>query len=95
VGTIHSGPQCRRKQAALNGDALSLSNTNATLINNVLNLNRAGQGGAIAFKNIPGLRTLNLINTTVFKNQGVNTGGVWRSISFMGITRCHVANSII
>ena len=82
-------------QAALNGGAVSLTNTNATLINNVLSSNRAGQGGAIAFRNIAGLSTLNLINTTVFKNQAFNTGGVWRSNNLMGITRCHVANSII
>lgn len=82
-------------EAARNGGGISLANTNATLINNVLSLNYASQGGAIAFKNAGGLSTLNLINTTVFRNQALNTGGVWRSSSFFGNTRCHVANSIV
>ncbi len=82
-------------QAALNGGGLSLTNTNATLINNVLTLNHARQEGAIALKSIVGVSTLNLINTTVFRNQALNTGGIWRSSNFFGNTRCHVANSIV
>ena len=82
-------------QAALDGGGLSLTNTDAKLINNVLTLNQASRGGAIAFKNIVGASTLNLINTTVFKNRAVNTGGVWLSSSSLGNTLCHIANSIV
>ena len=38
-------------ESARNGGGISMVNTNATLINNVLTLNHARQGGAIAFKN--------------------------------------------
>ncbi|MCP4944475.1 MAG: hypothetical protein GY924_21185 [Planctomycetaceae bacterium] len=81
--------------AASDGGGLSLSNTNATLINNVLLFNRAFQGGAIAFQNVAGYSTLRLINSTVFRNQAINTGGISCSSSFFGITHCRVANSIV
>lgn len=81
--------------SARNGGAINLLNTDATLINNVITLNDAVCGGAIAFRNTAGLRHLNLINTTVFRNQAFHVGGIWRGPSLFGSTLCSIANSIV
>lgn len=81
--------------SARNGGAMHLLNTNATLINNVLTLNDATCGGAIAFRNTTGLSLLNLINTTVFRNQAFHVGGIWRGPRLFGSTHCSIANSIV
>ena len=101
--TIHDSVFFKNSSLDNGGAVHSINNTalgrvechNTRFVNNVLSLNYASQDGAIAFKNAGGLSTLNLINTTVFRNQALNTGGVWRSSSFIGNTRCHVANSIV
>lgn len=81
--------------SARNGGAINLINTHATLINNVLTLNDATCGGAIAFRCTAGLSSLHLVNTTVFRNQAFHVGGIWRGPSMVGNTRCVIANSII
>ena len=81
--------------SARNGGAINLINTNAVLVNNVLTLNDAVSGGAIAFKNIAGLRTLQLVNTTVFRNQAFHVGGIWRGASLLGSTNVIIYNSIV
>ena len=81
--------------SAVNGGAINLINTNARLINNVLTLNDATCGGGIAFRNTGGLSPLNLINTTVFRNQAFHVGGIWRGPSLFGNTHCSIANSIV
>ena len=84
-----------KNSSARNGGAMHLLNTNATLINNVLTLNDATCGGAIAFRNTTGLSLLNLINTTVFRNQAFHVGGIWRGPRLFGSTHCSIANSIV
>ena len=81
--------------SARNGGAINLINTNAVLVNNVLTLNDAVSGGAIAFRNNSGLRTLELVNTTVFRNQAFHVGGIWHGASLLGSTNLIIHNSIV